>query len=114
MPEGRIVLAQAATFLASSPKSNASYLAIDAALKAVQGRPIAIPNHLRNAPTATHKAEGAGRGYLYPHDFPGHYVDQNYLPSGFEECQFYFPGDSGQEGKIRERLKQLRPERRYD
>jgi len=113
MPESRIILAQAATFLAASPKSNASYKAIDAALRTIRDRAIAIPNHLRNAPTATHRAEGAAKGYLYPHDHPGHFVEQQYMPSGFEKAQFYFPGDSGQEAKLKERLRSLRPDRRY-
>lgn len=114
MPEARIVLGQAVTFLASSPKSNAAYKAMDAALEAVRGKQVVIPNHLRNAPTATHKAEGAGEGYLYPHDFPGHFSAQQYLPEGFEDAQFYFPTDMGQESKLRERLRQLRPGRNYD
>src|SRR5690606_35022887 len=88
MPEGRIVLGQCPTFLAASPKSNASYVAINEALARVSGRRIPVPDHLRNAPTATHRAEGAGRGYQYPHDFPGHFVEENYFPEG-EKRQFY-------------------------
>jgi len=114
MPEGRIILSQAATFLASCPKSNASYLAIGRALEEVQGRQIVIPDHLRNAPTKTHRAEGAAKGYKYPHDFPGHYVDQNYMPPGFEEAQFYHPTEQGQEGRLLERLKSLGRKRKYD
>ncbi len=114
MPEARIVLGQAVTFLAASPKSNASYRAIDRALEAVRGRRVVIPDHLRNAPTETHRREGAGAGYRYPHDFPGHFVDQAYLPEGFEDEQYYFPADIGQEGHLRERLQRLRPKRRYD
>lgn len=112
MPEGRIVLAQCATFLAASPKSNASYRAIDAALNAVRNRRIVIPPHLRNAPTATHRAEGAGRGYRYPHDYPGHFVEQNYFPDG-QATQFYFASSQGQETRIAERLKRLFPDRQY-
>ena len=114
MPESRIVLGQAVTFLASAPKSNASYRAIDSALEAVRGRQVGIPNHLRNAPTETQRREGAGVGYLYPHDYPAHFTDQQYLPNGFEQAQFYFPTDMGQEGRLRERLQQLRPGRKYD
>lgn len=113
MPEGRIPLAQCATFLACSPKSNASYLAIDQALEAVRGRRIPVPNHLRNAPTRTHRAEGAGQGYRYPHDFAGHFVEQEYFPPG-ETRQFYRPSDQGQEERIAERLRRLFPDRHYD
>ncbi len=115
MPEGRIVLAQAATFLASCPKSNASYRAVDRALERVRGRRVPIPNHLRNAPTATHRKEGAGQGYVYPHDFPGHYAEQEYMAEGFQEDQFYFPTEMGQEVRLKERLKSLgRKYRRYE
>lgn len=106
MPEGRIVLAQAATFLASSPKSNAAYKAIDAALRFVDEKQISIPNHLRNAPTETQRKEGAGRGYQYPHDFPEHYVQQDYMPAGINQ-QFYEPTDQGQEARLKERLRNL-------
>ncbi|MCB1308602.1 MAG: replication-associated recombination protein A [Leptospiraceae bacterium] len=111
MPEGRIILAQAATFLASAPKSNAAYLAIDAAIAAIRNRGITIPNHLRNAPTRLHKSEGAGAGYQYPHDHPGHFVAAAYLPEGYTEQHFYQPSDQGQEARIRDRLASLWPER---
>lgn len=114
LPEGRIVLGQAATLLAAAPKSNAAYLAMDAALAAVRGRAVRAPNHLRNAPTKTHRAEGAGQGYKYPHDFPGGYVEQQYLPDGFEKAQYYFPTEHGSENRFRERLRLLRPARKYD
>lgn len=111
MPEGRIVLGQTATFLASLPKSNAAYLAMDAALAAVRGKKITIPNHLRNAPTKTHKAEGASLGYQYPHDFPNHFAGQNYMPEGFTNYKFYHPTEQGHEERLRERLKHLWPEK---
>lgn len=113
LPEGRIVLAQAATFLAASPKSNAAYLGIDAALAAVRNRTVPVPNHLRNAPTKTHRDEGAGLGYLYPHDFPGHFARQEYLPAGFARAQFYRPTDEGQEIRMKDRLRALWPDREY-
>ena len=91
-----------------------SLLVIGRALEEVQGRQIVIPDHLRNAPTKTHRAEGAAKGYKYPHDFPGHYVDQNYMPPGFEEAQFYHPTEQGQEGRLLERLKSLGRKRKYD
>ena len=112
MPEGRIILSQAATFLAACPKSNASYRAVDLALESVRGKRVAIPNHLRNAPTATHRKEGTGVGYKYPHDAPGHYVDQEYMPEGFEDRQFYFPTEMGQEVRLKERLMGLKRHRR--
>ena len=113
LPEGRIVLAQAATFLAASPKSNAAYLGIDAALAAVRNRTVVVPNHLRNAPTKTHKAEGAGLGYRYPHDYPGHFARQQYLPDEFSRARFYRPTEQGQEARLKERLRSLWPEREY-
>lgn len=115
MPEGRIVLAQTAAFLASCPKSNAAYMAINQATAAIEGKTISIPNHLRNAPTETHRKEGASIGYLYPHDFPHHYVPQTYLPDGFEKEQYYFPSSEGNEGKIKERLRLFkRKNREYE
>lgn len=113
MPEGRIVLAQTTTLLAASPKSNASYKAIDAALADVHRRPVVIPNFLRNAPTALHRHEGAAQGYRYPHDFPGGFVDVEYRPDGFKDVQYYFPTSSGQEARIRDRLGALWPARAY-
>lgn len=113
LPEGRIILAQAVTFLASSPKSNAAYLGINAAMAAVRNRTVTVPNHLRNAPTKTHRDEGAGLGYLYPHDFPGHFARQQYLPVEFGRTQFYYPADQGQEIRLKERLQALWPDRKY-
>ncbi len=113
MPEGRIVLGQLATYLASVPRSNAAYLGINEALEAVRGKQVKIPLHLRNAPTKTQKDEGAGTGYLYPHDFPEHFVKQNYLPEEFREKRFYRPTSNGHESRMRERLMRLFPERKY-
>lgn len=114
MPEGRIILAQAVTFLASCPKSNAAYRGIDAALEFIQGKRISVPNHLRNAPTATHRKEGAGKGYKYPHEYSGHYVEQEYMPDDIR-AQFYFPTKEGQEVRLLERLRMLsRKDRKYE
>lgn len=114
MPEGRIILAQAVTFLASCPKSNAAYRGIDAAFEFIQGKRISIPNHLRNAPTATHRKEGAGKGYKYPHEYSGHYVEQEYMPDDIR-AQFYFPTREGQEVRLLERLRMLsRKDRKYE
>ncbi len=106
MPEGRLLLAQACTFLAAAPKSNASYRAIDAALSLVRTTgPAPVPLHLRNAPTTLAKGLGHGAGYLYPHDHPDHIVRQDYLPPGLAGTRFYEPAPHGDEKVIGERLR---------
>ena len=81
MPEGRIILAEAAIYVALSKKSNATYLAIDKALEDVRTKDTGeIPMHIRNAPASGMKEFGYAKGYKYPHDFPGHWVEQQYLP----------------------------------
>ena len=105
MPEARIPLAQAAVYVATAPKSNAAYLAIDAALAEAQTGPSReVPLHLRDA-SLDAKSRGHGQGYKYPHDFPGHYTPQEYLP---EPKRFYEPTDLGDEKRIKEFLKALR------
>lgn len=100
MPEARILLGEAVVFLATSPKSNSAYLAIDAALDGVRKRRTGeIPMHLRNAPVSGMEALGYHDGYLYPHDFPEHFVPQSYLPEEWKGTQFYNPGELGYEGK---------------
>lgn len=104
MPESRIVMAQAVTFLAESPKSNAAYLAIDAALEDVRRGPLApIPLHLRNAPAEGLKELGHGKDYLYPHDFPEHWVEQKYLPEAKLNTPYYKPTGLGHEAKFARR-----------
>lgn len=108
MPEARIILAQCVTYLASAPKSNASYLGIEKALEEVRKNPIAqVPLHLRNAPTKLMKEIGYGSDYKYAHDFQNHFVEENYLPDELAGKQFYFPTEQGQEKKIKEWLKSL-------
>ncbi|TDI83915.1 MAG: replication-associated recombination protein A [Caldithrix sp.] len=108
MPEGQLVLAQATTYLASAPKSNASYKAIGAARKDIQENPVgAVPLHLRNAPTKLMKKEGYAEGYLYPHDYDDNFVEQNYLPKELEDRIYYQPTENGFEKQIRERLARL-------
>ncbi|TGN20165.1 replication-associated recombination protein A [Leptospira idonii] len=111
MPEARIPLGQCTTFLASAPKSNASYLGIDKALAYVREGKLgySIPNHLRNAPTATHKQEGAGKGYKYPHDYPDHFVLEKYFPDEFypKPPRFYEPTNQGMEKNLKEQLRKL-------
>ncbi len=117
LPEGRIILSQAVTFLAACPKSNAAYLAIDQALQYAKGHPLTVPNHLRNAPTKTHRQEGAGQGYSYPHDCEGHFSGQNYFPDSTDgidsHLHFYTPSSEGKEAEIKKRLKRLWPNREY-
>jgi putative ATPase len=102
LPEARISLAQATTYLASAPKSNASYLAIDRALADIDNQKILeVPRHLRDTHYSGAEKLGHGENYLYPHDFPGGYVKQNYLP---EKRNYYQPKPIGFEEKIKERL----------
>jgi putative ATPase len=107
MPEARIILAQAAIYVACSPKSNASYLAVNEAMsEAEKGKVRSVPMHLRDA-SKDGEAFGHGKGYKYPHDFPNHYVEQEYMP---EPKKFYRPTDQGFEAEIGKRLKKLRGE----
>ena len=109
MPESRITLAQAAIYVAVSPKSNASYLAIDAAMAEVSGGPERpVPMHLRDA-SRDGEALGHGKGYKYPHDFPGHYLKQEYMP---EPKKFYKPTEQGFEAEIGKRLERLRGDKK--
>lgn len=108
MPEARIILAQCATYLASSPKSNAAYLGIDAALRDVREKPLyQVPIHLRNAPTGFMKNLGYGKEYKYAHDFENHFVEENYLPEELKGKQYYHPTAIGQEKNLRDRLMSL-------
>lgn len=95
MPEARILLSEAAIYVATSKKSNASYLAINKALEAVNSRDTGeIPMHIRNAPVEKMKELGYSEGYLYPHDFPGHYVEQQYLPDEMVGTKYYVPDEN--------------------
>ena len=90
MPEARIILAEAAVYVATSPKSNAAYLGIDKAINDVKTKDTGeIPMHIRNAPIEKMKELGYSKGYLYPHDFPGHYVEQQYLPDEMLGTKYY-------------------------
>jgi putative ATPase len=109
MPEGRIPLAQAATYLACAPKSNASYRGIDLALAEVRvSGALPVPLHLRNAPTRLMKDLGYGKGYQYPHDQPEGYALQDYLPEKLHGRTFYDPANRGYEKTMKERLQYLR------
>ncbi|CUU04629.1 putative ATPase [Armatimonadetes bacterium GBS] len=113
MPEAQIILAHVTTYLAASPKSNASYVALQRALHDVRTLPLTpIPMHLRNAPHPGLKALGHGEGYLYPHDFPEGWVEQTYIPEGDWNLPYYEPTEHGHEARIRaflERLKKREP-----
>ncbi|HKY08605.1 MAG TPA: replication-associated recombination protein A [Candidatus Binatia bacterium] len=105
LPEGRIPMAQAATYLASAPKSNASYKAMLAAAADVQARgALPVPLHLRNAPTPLMHDLGYGKGYRYAHDFDDHIVDQQHLPEALLGTRYYNPTDAGYESEIKKRL----------
>lgn len=108
MPEARIVLAQCTTYLASSPKSNASYLAIEKAIDDVRNKSnFPVPLHLRNAPTQLMKSLNYSKGYKYPHNFENNFVNENYFPKEIENSQYYFPSENGTEKQLKERLKFL-------
>ena len=101
MPEARIILAQAVTYVASAPKSNAAYGAVDRAMEVVaQTRTAPIPAHLQDAHYKSAGKLGHGAGYKYAHSYPHHYVKQQYLPDGLEGMKFYEPTDNGYEKKI--------------
>jgi putative ATPase len=96
MPEARIILSETVIYLCNSAKSNSAYMAIDRALDAVQKYPdLPVPMHLRNAPSGLMKSLDYGKGYLYPHDFPGARVEQQYLPDALKNVKFYQPGEGG-------------------
>lgn len=108
MPEGRIPLAEATVYLATSPKSNASYLAINEALKFVEETGnLPIPLHLRNAPTKLMEELGYGKEYKYAHDFEEHFVRQKYMPDEAETRTFYQPQNNSKESEIKARLNHL-------
>jgi len=109
MPEARIILAQAATYIATAPKSNAAYGAIDEAMSEVRhSGNLPIPAHLQDAHYKSASKLGHGVGYKYAHDYPNHYVEQQYLPYELNGKEFYSPTGNGYENKIREHIKFLK------
>ena len=113
-PEGRILLSECALYLASSPKSNRAYKAIDLALEKVkQTGNLQVPIHLRNAPTKLMKDLGYGKGYLYAHDFKDQFAKQEFLPDEISGTKFYEPGENPKEKTIRDFLK-FRWKDKYD
>lgn len=108
MPEARIILAQCVTYLASQPKSNASYSAIESAYEdARKGEQEPVPLHLRNAPTKLMKSLDYGKNYKYAHSFENNFIEENYFPDELKGKQYYFPNENGQEKKIKDQLKFL-------
>ncbi|MGN1237515.1 MAG: replication-associated recombination protein A [Muribaculaceae bacterium] len=107
-PEGRIPLAEATIYLATSPKSNSAYMAINSALAFVEKTGnLPVPLHLRNAPTKLMDELGYGKDYKYAHDFPGHFVDQQYQPTEIAGTRFWQAADNPQEAKMKERMDAL-------
>lgn len=105
-PESRIILSQCVTYLASSPKSNASYMAINNALSEVErSGDLSVPLHLRNAPTKLMKELNYGADYVYPHDMPGNFSPQEYMPDALRGKKFYSPGENDRESALARYLK---------
>ncbi|MCC6699933.1 MAG: replication-associated recombination protein A [Fluviicola sp.] len=112
-PEARIILSECTIYLATSPKGNAAYLAIDEALAEVrQSNDLPVPLHLRNAPTKLMKELGYGENYQYAHQFPGNFVQQQYLPDTLKDRSFFHAGSSKREQEIAQQIKQLWPNKR--
>lgn len=107
-PEGRIILSECAVYLANSPKSNSSYMAINNALETVKATgDLPVPLHLRNAPTKLMADLGYHEGYKYAHDYDGHYVKQQYLPDKLVGSKFWIAADNPSENKMKARLDEL-------
>jgi putative ATPase len=103
MPEARIILSQAALYVACAPKSNSAEAGINKAMKDIESMITgAVPLHLRNDAFKGAKEWGYGAGYKYPHDYEGNYVEQQYLPEELKDAQYYFPSDNGYERKFKE------------
>lgn len=108
MPEGRIILSQTAVYLATSPKSNSTYLAIGKALELVEKTgDLPVPLHLRNAPTKLMEQIGYGNDYMYSHDYQNHFVQQQFMPDSLQTLELYSPSDNPREQKTREDLRKM-------
>lgn len=108
MPEAQIILAEAVNYVATAPKSNASYLSVAATMESVKNQKTTVPPHLQDAHYKGSAKLGHGLGYQYAHDYPEHFVKQQYLPSELEGTRFYHPTDIGYEKQAGERLERLR------
>ena len=111
MPEAQLILSQAVTYMACAPKSNAAYEAISRAMGVVKAtKTPPVPTHLQDAHYGAAEKLGHGIGYQYAHNYPNHYVKQQYLPDGLTDQVFYEPGDLGYEAKMKEHMRKLREE----
>ena len=114
MPEARIILSETAIYLASSPKSNSAYAAINLAIETVRKTGnLPVPLHLRNAPTKLMKEIGYGENYKYAHNYSDHFVQEYYLPDELKEDQFYSPGLNAREDDMRDRLNHLWKDKKF-
>ena len=108
MPESQIILSQAASYVACAPKSNSACNAIFAAMDSVKSKKTTVPVHLQDAHYRGHENLGHGIGYKYAHDYPNHYVEQQYLPDEIKDAKFYIPSENGYEKQIREHFKKIK------
>lgn len=110
MPEAQIILSQAVLYVATAPKSNSACHAVFAAMESVKAHRTTVPSHLQDAHYKGSKSLGRGTGYRYAHDYPKHYVRQQYLPDEIADARFYEPGDNGYEKEIKDWMKYIREE----
>jgi putative ATPase len=110
LPEARIPLAEAAVYVATAPKSNAAYMALDRALESVRRVKTSVPGHLMNVHANGVGDEEKAVGYKYAHDYPNHFVRQQYLPDEIKNERFYEPGEIGYEKTVNDRLKMIKEE----
>ena len=108
MPESQIILSQAASYVACAPKSNSACNAIFAAMDSVKSKKTTVPVHLQDAHYRGHENLGHGIGYKYAHDYPNHYVEQQYLPDEIKDAKFYVPSENGYEKQIREHFQKIK------
>ena len=108
MPESQIILSQAASYVACAPKSNSACNAIFAAMDSVKSVKTTVPVHLQDAHYRGHESLGHGIGYKYAHNYPNHYVEQQYLPDEIKDAKFYIPSENGYEKNIREHFKKIK------
>ena len=108
MPESQIILSQAVTYMACAPKSNSAVNAIQEAMRCVKAKKTTVPVHLQDAHYGGHESLGHGIGYKYAHDYPNHYVKQQYLPDAFRDKKFYHMGDLGYEKVMKEHLQRIK------